>query len=211
MANERYFTVDCPKQSSVPINEYKIFGPNGRELMIVKGPIKIEDVRKAAVCAKISPFSAFRNGSIGKLMIMDFPVASDIVITPLAAISNPLIKYSVFRGSDKKLLNVVGDVITKEVMDKAAKCAGFTKGYMAFDKNGIEFKTDASVRIKCDVYLREKPTRKPQVFNVCESTSVAPVKKPVKSTAISKQKLIKDAIKGLESASLSLRKLEKLI
>jgi hypothetical protein len=134
--------------------EYKIFdGASGRELMIVKGAITIDDARKAVKCAGLNKFEAFatKSGDVVKLTGADYPAKFDIVV----------------------------------------------------------WKERSTLPTK----------RTPEVFHVCESTSVAPTRKPVKKVVpatpavkvSAKRKFIKAAIKGLQAAIDSLSELEKII
>jgi hypothetical protein len=192
MANlPRNVFTTCPKEEArrepvVTNVEYKIFGQfNGTTnmsspLMIVKGEITLDHVRKAAKCAKLTSFVVRKLAS--DTLIESFPIKCNVVIEipkqkPKEIVVAPVAnEYKIYRSTDKKLLGVCKGVVTFTAIEHAAKCAGFKKFTVYRQATGTPIECTTSSLFKHDIYLREK--RKPYVYNVCESTSVAPVRKP---------------------------------
>jgi hypothetical protein len=72
--------VSARREPVVSNTEYKIYGPTGSELMVVKNAITLENVKKAAKCAKLKHFSVRKVLSTVKLEMRDFPIKSNLVI-----------------------------------------------------------------------------------------------------------------------------------
>ena len=223
----------CPevasaRKSIAKPDEYTIRSNDGievKELAIIKGQITLDDVKKASKCAKINPFVVTLLGSSTTLNIKDFPIKANLVIKKpkvmslLTNISTPVMRqpeYGIYNGINNVVL-LCKNGIAKSDIEKAAKCARLTNYVVTKNARGLvsPLKIDGNTFLKCNIYFREAPVRKPQVFHVCEQTTVAPVRNTTPTVAVlpitnnaSKRKLIKDAIAGLNGAITALKALE---
>jgi len=208
--------------------EYKIFDETtGMEVMIVKGEITIEDMQKAVKCTKIPLSESYvtlaRSGV--KLDTTHFPMANDIVIRRKkipVAVSAAETEYKIFDYVSGRELMIVKGAITITDTKKAVKCARIHPTEAYFTKSSSTVKligADFPIRCNIVIHKEKKPKRAPEVFHICESTSVAPVRKSLKKVSpvqpvvkvSAKRKLIKAAIKGLQHAIEALNELEAII
>jgi hypothetical protein len=223
------------EQVPVPKVEFKILGEGGQLLMVVENQVTFADVVKAAKCAKLKSVTIRKHGFSTYFKEKDFPVKCSLVIEyqyrrlKFDSIPESLAEYAMIRSSDELLIQVAIGGITKEMLDKAAICAGLGKNYTASKyKVGKPLTLNNNAVFKHDVFLRKKSTKHGDpVFHICESTSVAPIKKSKSSAKLpsvmrppivvesskqsAKQKLINVAIEGLQHAITALKNLEKII
>jgi len=216
------------EQVPVPKVEFRILGEGGQLLMVVENQVTFADVQKAAKCAKTNPFVVRKHGFSTYYNENNFPLKANLVIEKFVQIPESLAEYAMIRSSDELLIQVAIGGITKEMLDKAAICAGLGKNYTASKyKVGKPLTLNNNAVFKHDVFLRKKSTKHGDpVFHICESTSVAPKKsKPSAklpsvmrppivvgpSNQSAKQKLINVAIEGLQHAITALKNLEKII
>lgn len=221
----------CPKEEAsrvvVPQNEFKIFSEKDglTTLMIVKGEITYEDIGKAVKCAKLTSFYVTKVGSSTPLTLGNLPIKENVVIRDSKNMPVPSAEkeYKIFDGVSGRELMIVKGAITIADTQKAVKCAGIDKFEAYTTKVGSVKKltgADYPAKFDINVWQNKKPLvkRTPEVFHVCESTSIAPTRKPVKKVVpetpvkvSAKRKFIKAAIKGLQAAIDSLSELEKII
>jgi hypothetical protein len=219
-------------------------GASGRALMIVKDAIKIDDVKKAVKCAGIDKFEAYATmaGTTVRLTGGNYPVQFHVSVwsekpylkrtpevfhicesTSVAPVKKTVFapkivekEYKIIDGASGRSLMICKNEITYEDAKNAAKCAkvNITEAIFIGSLYIIAEKEDFPAH--CDITLNrlKNVKRTPEVFHICESTSVAPVKKTISTPVVkvsAKRKFIKAAIKGLSTAIEALNELEKII
>jgi len=220
----------CPKEEAsqvVPNDEFNIYTFKDLDitlLLIVKHAITMEDIAKAAKCASLDSYYITKLGGDGtRLMMSELPIKDDIVIHKKIV---PVLsrEYKIFNEVTGQEVMIVKGEITFADVNKAVKCTKIPQLEVYFtearnDKKLIEI----NFPIRNDIVIRKikrtVPRGAPEVFHVCESTSIAPVKKSVKKVVptplvvkvSAKRKLIRSAIKGLQAAIEALNELEAII
>jgi hypothetical protein len=242
----------CPEnvQTTAPVptvqmKDFKIFKmSNGELLRVCKEQITIDDLKKAARCARYSDkfrVYAHPSGSAsGMLKESNFPIKKNVYLTEAQVrrnispdsktkifsvcenTSTPPVRTTrtttvtvvkVFKKTNKELLRVCQSQITLDDLKKAAKCANY-KLFKAYDRNGVMLeKTD--IPAPYDVYISQAydttiARTSTRVFNVCESTSVPPVRTtvtPIVPVQSAKKKLLRKAIDAIQVAARALEEL----
>ena len=225
------FTTCSKKETSriiVPKDEFKIyngakvFGPD--VLMIVKGAITFEHIEKAAKCGNYERYYITKMTDDVPLFFNDLPIKHNIIIKP-SKVKPPKVdvEYKIFDGPSGRELMICKNKIIIDDAKKAVKCAGLKpfEVYATMTGSTTVKLTGGNYPVYHDIVIwkiKSIPKRKPEVFHICESTSVAPVRTPVKKIVptpvlfkvSAKRKLIKAAIKGLQHAIEALYQLEAI-
>jgi hypothetical protein len=209
--------VTAVRNSVVRQNEYTINFNDGttvKQLMIVKGSISLADVMKASKCAKINPFVVRVIGSSTKLEEFNFPIKANLVIGKPKVTSSVVTRhitptFKIYRKD--KLLQVCEHGVTKIAIEHAAKCAGMKRYIVTKNPIGAAhaITVTSTTVLHHDVYLRESKKRHPQVFHVCETVSSITGPIALSGVKLSRQKLIRDAIKGLNNTIKALKLLDE--
>jgi hypothetical protein len=181
----------CPEnvQTTAPVpsvqtKDFKIFRrSNGELLRVCKEQITIDDLKKAARCARYTGEFRVYSGSAGNYKMLtasDFPIRKNVYVTEAVTRSNasPATKtkifsvceststpparttrtttvpgIKIFKKVNKELLRVCQSQITLDDLKKAAKCANY-KLFKAYDRNGVMLeKTD--IPAPYDVYISQ--------------------------------------------------------
>lgn len=250
-------TTSTAPSRSVPSDEYTIRKmSDGEVLRVCKGQITMDDLLKAAKCAKLKTIRAYKystgTGS-GMLKSTDFPIKKDVYITqakksrkkstrtqvfhvcestsvppvrtpvrtpaPTRNTIPPQNEFMIIQASNANVLRVCEGRITKDDLDKAAKCAGY-QSYRVYKRSNMvncELTVD-DLPVAMNVYISkfvETPGNRTKIFSVCESTSVPPTRTQVSATPSATNsmkkglldkaiKCFKDGITALESLSRNL-------
>jgi len=226
----------------------------GELLRVCTGQITIDDIVKAAKCAKLDSVRAYKSstGSAGVMLeTFDFPIKKNVYITramkpakkstrtqvfnvcestsvlpvrtssPTRNVGSVSNEFKIVQSSNGSVLRICVGRITKDDLDRAAKCAGYKKYRVYKYKHMVKCEiTVDNLPVSMDVYISkaaEKQKNKTKIFSVCESTSILPTRTPVSTpapvssgNAVKKGlldkaiKCFKDGIAALESLSRNL-------
>jgi len=195
---------DAPQTvAPVPVKKYNVIG-GSEVLRVCEQQITIDDLKKAAKCARFDFFRAYTVMDV-LLSETDFPTKRNVYIkramkpavgsktrvfsvcesTSVAPtpVRRPVVGgFNIVRQSNGEVLRVCENQITIDDLKKAAKCAKFEEFRVYSKKLGnstnmlstLDFPIQRDVYITRAIKVAKTKQNKTRIFSICESTSIPP-------------------------------------